>query len=72
MVLPQAAPAANTRQRTALGDISNRGYSQLKDGKGAKVRGARSDGAPALDALPRAVLRKYLLESSAFPLKYVN
>ena len=35
-------PAASTRQRTALGDISNRGYSQLKDGKGGKARGARS------------------------------
>ena len=31
-------PAASTRQRTALGDISNRGYNQLKDGKGGKVR----------------------------------
>ena len=32
-------PAAATRGRTALGDISNRKYSQLADGKvGAKVR----------------------------------
>ena len=72
MVLPQAAPAANTRQRTALGDISNRGYSQLKDGKGAKVRGARSvDGGTVRPRSMRypAPYSVNLLESSAFPLK---
>merc|ERR1719506_2692832 len=37
-MLSHQGPAASTRQRTALGDISNRGYSQLKDGK-AKAAG---------------------------------
>lgn len=38
-----AGPAQGTRQRMALGDVTNRGYSQIKDGMkaGGKVGGAK-------------------------------
>ena len=47
-MLPQpSGPAGSTRQRTALGDISNRGYSQLKDGKAGA---GKASGLTASDA----------------------
>lgn len=39
-----AGPSASTRGRTALGDISNRKYAQLHDGKAGKVRRPRVPG----------------------------
>ena len=40
LMLPQNA-GPTTRQRTALGDISNRGFNQFKDGKAAAGKASR-------------------------------